>query len=47
MQAYKREDGMVVIEMTPLEAEIFARRMAESMGLPEEELTEAIEEVWL
>lgn len=45
MDAYKREDGMVVIEMTVQEAELFARRMAEAMGMPESELGLVIEEV--
>jgi hypothetical protein len=45
MEAYKREDGMIVIEMTPDEAEVFARRMAESTGLPEGELVLVVEEV--
>lgn len=46
MEAMKRDDGMIVFVMTPREAELLARKMAEAMGdVTYEELEAAIEEV--
>lgn len=45
MDAYKRDDGMVVFEMTVEEAEGFARRMAAAIGASVEELQEVLDEV--
>ena len=45
MDAYKREDGMVVIELSVEEAEALATRMAEEMGVSDAVLELVLAEV--
>lgn len=39
------EDGQVVVRMSPAEAKLFARAVAEDLGLPEGEIESVFEEL--